>query len=70
MQEITCPVCGARIWTDAPGGFCPSCLIRLALPQQTDPTPAEFDETMHTSKVAHSGKGRKAARQSTSSAKH
>src|SRR5437867_3808151 len=39
----TCPECGAPLPTDAPGGFCPACLARVARdlrlkPEQSGPS--------------------------------
>lgn len=38
-----CPECGCSVPNDAPGGFCPSCLIRQGLQGFADETPAGTD---------------------------
>ena len=37
-DPTTCPHCGSPLSTDAPGGLCPACLLRICLDGDTNET--------------------------------
>jgi hypothetical protein len=53
IDSQNCPACGHAIPGDAPGGWCPACLLDRLIGEGAPDNPASADTSLHSEALPH-----------------